>query len=104
MMWGAEQGLNINNAEPSKRVHLDGDAGHETDAGKAEAERDYGEGVREIYKGTSRPHGVPTEVWEEMSAICRQEVIKLNKIAEGKGRGAGTSTDTGGPTDSAIAH
>eukprot|EP00972_Heterocapsa_arctica_P064950 9588871-Heterocapsa_arctica.AAC.1 len=39
-----------------------------------------------------------------MSATDRQEVIKLANVTEVKGNGAGTSTDTGGPTDAAVAH
>eukprot|EP00972_Heterocapsa_arctica_P075567 11146713-Heterocapsa_arctica.AAC.1 len=39
-----------------------------------------------------------------MSHAERTEGTRLGKIHAGKGAGAGTSTETGGPTDAAVAH
>eukprot|EP00972_Heterocapsa_arctica_P088765 13088571-Heterocapsa_arctica.AAC.1 len=39
-----------------------------------------------------------------MNQAEKTEVIRLDKIHAGKGEGAGTSTETGGPTDAAVAH
>eukprot|EP00972_Heterocapsa_arctica_P019692 2905775-Heterocapsa_arctica.AAC.1 len=70
--------------------------------GNKEAVRDEGAGMRKIYANTSRPVGVPTEVWKNMSHAERTEVARLDKVHAGKV--AGTSTETGGPTDAAVAH
>eukprot|EP00972_Heterocapsa_arctica_P093658 13816464-Heterocapsa_arctica.AAC.1 len=76
----------MNNKEPSKCVYLDGeDVAEPIDKDVA---RDAGAGERKRYANTSRPIGVPTEVSKKMS----------------KEAGAGASTETGGPTDAAVAH
>eukprot|EP00972_Heterocapsa_arctica_P093253 13757653-Heterocapsa_arctica.AAC.1 len=69
-----------------------------------EAVRDEGTSKRKIYANTSRPVGIPTEVWKKMSQAEKSEVIRRDKIHAGKGEGAGASTETGGPTDAAVAH
>eukprot|EP00972_Heterocapsa_arctica_P001754 251029-Heterocapsa_arctica.AAC.1 len=92
----------MNNEEPSKCVYPKGeDTAQPLDKNIVV---DEGAGQRKRYANTNRPIGVPTEVWESMIQADRNYVIRLAKIHAGKEAGASTSTDTGGPTDAAVAH
>eukprot|EP00972_Heterocapsa_arctica_P020359 3004242-Heterocapsa_arctica.AAC.1 len=83
----------MSNDEPSKCVYLEGE--DVAEPANEEAVRDEGAGKRKIYANTSRPVGVPTEVWRKMRHAERTEVARLDQIHAVKGEGAGTSTESG---------
>ena len=72
-LWGVDEEVEINNKEPSQYVLLKEDDGADVDAGKAEiAEQDFGASVRKRYANTTRPVGVPTDVWKRMTQADKQ--------------------------------
>eukprot|EP00972_Heterocapsa_arctica_P029674 4370749-Heterocapsa_arctica.AAC.1 len=96
----------MNNDGPSKCVYLEGE---DVAANvNKEAVRDEGKSKRKRYANTSCPIGNHTKVWKRMYQAGSLQLSRpdscLVKIYAGKGEGAGARTESGGPTDAAVAH
>ncbi len=100
--------MKLSNKEPTKCVYLSGDDAEGVPHVTEEAKRDEGAGVRKRYASTSRPPGIPTEVWENMGKVDKAD-SRLAEAADGKSGGIpadlpAASANAGGPPAAAVQH
>ncbi len=91
---GIDEPVKLSNKEPTKCVYLsDGDAEGATE----DAQRDEGAGVRKRYASTTRPPGIPTQVWKKMGKADKDECVRLAEVADGKHGRAASSKSASDP-------